>query len=431
MPQHPDIPGMSSPELRVHGRTQPSAITGQPLDCVITADRLWDGDSAHPTSDSWVLVREGRVESAGTGTDMPDAPAVVDLPGHTLLPGLVDCHVHVMAETFNTSPVTAQVLRALPPMRMLLANGFTTVRDLGTAELAATVDLRDAQEQDVIRGPRMVVAPNIISARGGHGDKMPVLRRRYGAEIGTLADGVDEIRHRVREQARAGADWVKFAASGGFSTSGDDPTWTAYSQEEVDALVGTARDLNLPTTTHAFVDEAVRRAVRAGVRSVEHASLCAPSILPFLEEHGIFLVPTLHRPLSHLTRLDDDDFWADKPDFARTQFRQHAEQMRTFMNALSDSEVRVVLGSDASGDMASENWREFTAMTSIGLSPLRVLRAATSTASDLLRRPELGRVRPGCVADLVAVPGDPFQDLEIMGRVDFVMQSGVIRRFPQ
>ncbi|RKT54617.1 amidohydrolase family protein [Saccharothrix australiensis] len=397
-----------------------------PDEVVLAADRLWDGERLH--DDARVLVRGGVVEAFGHDVPTPPGAVTVRLPGHTLLPGLIDCHVHVLDESLNTSSIGEQTLRALPALRTLLDGGFTTVRDLGSADHPITVDLRQAVREGIVTGPRLITAPNIISARGAHGDKEPALTTRFGVEVGTVADGAAEVVAQVRRQVRVGADWIKFATSGGFSSPVDSPATVTYAQAEVDALVAAATDLGLRCAAHAFNDEAVRRAVRAGVRSVEHANMAGPDTFALLAERGTYLVPTLHVLFHHLDRLDDDEFWASRPGFLRTKFRDLAEPIHASAAHLADSDVLLAFGTDASMIPYDQTWREFTALARVGVDAERALRSATSVAADLLERPELGRVRHGAVADLVAVPGNPLDDLAVMGRVDFVMQDGVVRR---
>ncbi|MEU4806908.1 amidohydrolase family protein [Actinosynnema sp. NPDC023587] len=406
----------------------PSAATPRrdvPTEQVVIADRLWDGERMH--IGARVLVRQGRIEQVGPDVPVPPDAEVVELPGHTLLPGLIDCHVHVVDEQLHTASHGEQTLRALPALRTLLDNGFTTVRDLGTADSPITVDLRQAVRDGVVLGPRLIVAPNIISARGGHGDKEPDLTTRFGLEVGTVADGVVEVVQRVRSQARVGADWIKFAASGGFASPSDRPSAVTYDQAEMDALVSAATDLGLPCAAHAFGDEAVQRAVRAGVRSVEHANLAGADTFALLAERGVYLVPTLQAMFHFIDRMDDEEFWRGTSGLLRAKFSEFADEIRASARHLADSEVLLALGSDASMLPYEETWREFTAMRRVGIAPDRVLKAATSVAADLLDRPELGRVRPGAVADLVAVPGDPLDDMAVMGQVDFILQGGIRR----
>ncbi|GAA1296778.1 amidohydrolase family protein [Saccharothrix xinjiangensis] len=404
--------------------------SGADGDLVVVADRLWDGERLVADGHARVLVRRGRVEAVGRDVDTAWATDTVVLPGHTLLPGLIDCHVHVLDEAMVTEPIGVQVLWALTAMRALLDNGFTTVRDLGCGDYPGNVDLRRAQSEGVVTGPRLVAAPNMLSARGGHGEKRPSLATRYGLQVGTLGDGVDEVVRRVREQARAGAEWIKFAGSGGFSSPADDPATVTYSQAEVDAIVGAAHDLGLPCAVHAFNDEAVRRAVRAGVDSVEHANMAGEETFALLAERGVPLVPTLHSMAHFLGHLDDDEFWEGEPPVVRAQFRTHADRIRASSRLLVGSGATLVFGTDASVFPYEDNWREFVDMTEVGIPPAHALRAATATAADLLKRPDLGRLRPGCAGDLVAVPGNPLTNISVMGKVDFVVQDGHVLTRP-
>jgi tryptophan 2-monooxygenase len=396
---------------------------------VVVADRFWDGVSDRPRGRTAVLVRGRRIEEVaprGTG-----GAAVIDLGDRTLVPGFIDCHVHVVPSSAPDTTISAQVLAALPAMRDLLDNGFTTARDLGCPSPSITVDLRHAQREGVIAGPRLVVAPRIISGFGGHGDKSAGLPDRFGVELGALGDGVDGVVRAVRAEVRLGADWIKFAGTGGFSTPHDDPQLLTYSQAEVDALVATARDLGRPVAVHAFNDEGVLRAARAGVRSVEHAALAGPGALDVLAETGTWLVPTRYAVVECLRNLDHDPFWADKPVHLRGVFREYADRLHEHLPHPARSGVRIAFGSDASVLPHRDNWREFPAMTATGISRPRALRAATSEAAALLGLPDLGTLRPGAAADLVAMPGSPFDDIDCTGAVDFVMQDGHVRRHDQ
>ncbi|MFJ4680333.1 MULTISPECIES: amidohydrolase family protein [unclassified Kitasatospora] len=397
---------------------------------LLRPDALWDGVHDHPQPGAQVLVEGDRVVRVDPEPRHHADAEVVGLPGCTLLPGLIDCHVHLADEGADGDSVPYQVLTALPALRALLDNGFTTVRDLGSAHQPLNVALGRAVREGLVTGPRVVAAPNIISPRGGHEDKAPGLAQRYGAQIGSVADGPDEIRRMVRRQARDGADWIKYAGSGGFSSPADSPHSIAYAQEEVDVLVATARDLHLPCAVHAFPDEAVRRAVRAGVRSVEHATLATEPTYALMERHGTFLVPTQYCQRHFVDHLDDEDFWRGRPAHLRQSYRTFAEPLREGLLRQAAASVHLAFGTDAGMFPHRDNWREFPTLVEHGLSPLRALRAATSTAADLLGRPDLGRTAPGARADLTAVEGDPLTDIDAMGRVRFVMTGGRITTRP-
>jgi imidazolonepropionase-like amidohydrolase len=399
---------------------------------VLMADRCWDGLADGPTGHTEVLVREGRVVEVGSRVDYTDSQ-VIELGDRTLLPGFIDCHVHttyhpgrILQQTMSDSPVT-MALNSLPNLRILLRNGFTTVRDVGSLAMdPTTIYLRRAVAQGIVAGPRMVVAPHMVSARGGHGDRSSLFGPQFGLEVGVLADGVEEIIKVIRKEIRSGADWVKFAASGGFSSPSDDAAGTLYSQQEMDILVSTARDLAVPCTSHAYGDEGIVRAVRAGVRSVEHGNLASAQTLSLMEQHGVFLVPTQFVIFNAVNHLDDDTHWVGKSPAEREKVARYADQLRESATNVSASNVKIAFGTDAGVFSHAQNWKEFPTMVNRGIVPLRALRAATSVAAELLARPDLGRIQPHACADLIAMPGDPFTDINVTGQVDFVMQNGVV-----
>jgi imidazolonepropionase-like amidohydrolase len=406
---------------------------------LISGANVWDGisDAAAPRQ---VLVDDGRVQRLGHTIEPPADAQVIDLPGHTLTPGFMDCHVHVtlappLGPGVAIDSSVAKALKSLPVLRALLMNGFTTVRDLACADLDyPTIDLRDAVAAGIVAGPRMLVAPHMISARGGHGDFSGMVADEYQGPARALelaaADGCDEIRTRVRQEIRAGADWVKFAATGGFASPSDDPGQATYSQEEMDVLVATAADLGVPVTPHSYGDEGIRRAVRAGVHSIEHGNLASAETLRMMEDAGVFMVPTQYAIVSGARRGDDDPLWAVAPEYVRRKARKYRAPLLDAAERLAASNVRIAFGTDAGMFPHQDNWQEFSTMVSTGITPLRALQAATSVAAELLQLDDLGVIAEGKVADLIAMPGDPFTDIEVTGQVDFVMKDGVIYKRP-
>ena len=402
---------------------------------LITGASVWDGisDQAAPHQ---VLVVDGRIQRVADTIEPPAGATVVDLAGHTLTPGFIDCHVHItlappVGMTLALESSTAKTLNALPRLRALLMNGFTTVRDLGCGDVDyPTIDLRNAVAADIVEGPRMLVAPHLISARGGHGDFSGMLADEYQGCCRPLelaaADGGDEIRTRVRQEIRAGADWIKFGATGGFASPSDDPGHATYSQEEMDVLVATAADLDVPVTPHSYGDEGIQRAVRAKVRSIEHGSLASPATLRMMEDAGVFMVPTQHTILSTASRNEKDPEWLALPEYSRRKFRKYRGDLLDAAQHLAASEVRIAFGTDAGMFPHHDNWKEFPTMVSNGITELRALKAATSVAAELLRLDDLGVIAEAKIADLIAMPGDPFADIGVTGQVDFVMKDGVI-----
>lgn len=406
---------------------------------LLKSARVWDGLADKATDPQDVLVEDGRITQIGTGLTAPADAEAIDLGGHTLTPGFMDCHTHVTIFPEITDALSASsaagALRALPVLRDLLGNGFTTVRDLCTGDrYHSTIDLRDAVAAGIIDGPRMLVAPHLISARGGHGDFSGSLADEMqpghrALELGS-ADGPDEIRTRVRQEVRAGADWIKFGATGGFSSVSDDPAQVPYSQEEMDVLVATARDLGVPVTPHCYGDERVRRAVKAGVRSIDHGNLASAEALSMMVDAGIFLVPTQFTIMDDARNAFDEDYWADKPKYKQAKFQKYQKQLLASAEHVAASDVKIAYGTDAGMFPHKENWREFPMMVSNGISELRALKAATSVAADLLELDDLGVIAEGKTADLVAMPGDPLTDISVTGSVDFVMKEGAVHKRP-
>jgi imidazolonepropionase-like amidohydrolase len=406
---------------------------------LITGANVWDGISAQ-AAPRQVLVVGDRIQQLGDAIEAPADARVVDLPGHTLTPGFIDCHTHVtlappVGVLMALDSSITKTLKSLPVLRALLRHGFTTVRDLGCGDVDyPTIDLRNAVAAKLVVGPRMVVAPHLISARGGHGDFSGMVADEYQGCCRPLelaaADGGDEIRTRVRQQIRAGADWIKFAATGGFASPSDDPGDATYSQEEMDVLVATATDLGIPVTPHSYGDEGIRRAVHAGVRSIEHGNLASAETLRMMQDAGVFMVPTQHVILSKALHGKDDPNWDNLPEYAQRKFAKYRGALLEAAEGLAASDVRIAFGTDAGMFPHDDNWREFPMMVSTGITPLRALRAATSVAAELLRLDDLGVIAEGKIADLIAMPGDPFTDIDVTGKVDFVMKDGVIYKDP-
>ncbi len=390
---------------------------------MLVPDRVFDGADLH---DGWVVVVDGgRISAVGARdeVELPFGAQVVGLEGTTLLPGLIEGHAHVLLHPYDETSWNDQVLkeseaervaRATNHLRNTLASGFTTVRDLGT-EGAGTADagLRRALELGVIPGPRLLIAGRAIVATGSYGPKGFTVDVPLGAEE---ADGPDLVRV-VRDQIGDGADWVKVYADYRWGPSGEvRPT---FSTDELRLIVETAASSGRPTAAHASSAEAIRRAVEAGVETIEHGDSATPEILALMADRDVFLCPTL-AAVEAISRYAGWDPATD-PEPERLQLKR-----RTFAAALAAG-VPMCVGSDVGVFTHGDNARELELMVEYGMAPLDVLRAATAGNARMLHLDlEIGSVRPGMVADLVAVGGDPTRDVSAVRDVRLVMRGGEI-----
>jgi imidazolonepropionase-like amidohydrolase len=374
--------------------------------------QVFDGESAQ-LHDNWaILVRGEKIESVGP-TPTINAPAnakVIDLPGLTLMPGLIEAHSHVLLHPYSETvwndqvareSLSLRVARATNHLRNTLQAGFTTVRDLGTEGAGyADVGLKQAVEQGIIPGPRMIVVTRAIVATGSYGPKGYASEWRVpqGAEE---ADGVDSLTRVVRDQIGHGADWIKIYADYRWGTQGAAPT---FSLDELKLVVETARSANVPVAAHATTTEGMRRAALAGVETIEHGDGGTAEVFRLMKEHNVALCPTL-----------------------AIVSPGNAERKRRVFNLALQAGVTIASGSDVGVFAHGDNARELETMVQFGMPLVDVLRSATSVNARVLHMADkIGSVKSGLLADLIAVEGDPTKDVGSLRRVKFVMKGGTI-----
>jgi imidazolonepropionase-like amidohydrolase len=397
-----------------------------------------DGTAPERREDHHVLVEGAHIREVSDRPIRVDGAETVDLSGRTLMPGLIDAHVHVMAVDLAIArladrPLSLLVPQAAKVLEAMLARGFTTVRDAGGADGG----LAEAIATGLVRGPRLFPSGRALSQTGGHGDARPRSQSvtacaccEFGAGLSRIADGVSECRRAARDELRKGATQLKIMASGGVA-SPYDPVWNLqYSEEEVRAIVEEAQAWHTYVLAHAYTPEAIHRSIDFGVRSIEHANLIDQATAEHIARNGGFVVPTLvtydalYRhgkelgfPAENLAKLED----------VRSAGLKSLE-------ILQAAGVRVGYGTDLLGPMHRYQSREFV-IRAEAMSPWEIIRSATAINAELLnRKGELGVVAPGARADLIAVDGDPLADIGLLDgqgeHIAMIMKDGAFHKRP-
>lgn len=410
-----------------------TAAAADPRPVLLSAERVWTGEGA--AHQGWaVLVSGGRIQAVGPAAQV-SAPADaerIDLPGKTLIPGLIDLHSHVLLHPYNETTWDDQVIKEQVEYRTLLAGkhavatlqaGFTTLRDLGTEGAHyADVALKRAIEEGVLPGPRLFIATRAIVATSSYGPAersyRPDMDIPYGAQQAT---GAVEAVKAVREQSSRGADWIKIYAD--YRTGVDGSTRPTFTLDELKAMVEASHVTGRKVAVHASSDAAIRLAVLAGADTIEHGYGASEATLRLMAERGTALIPTLTAP-----EATGEYFQKHVRGGAPTPSMQQAA--RTFQLA---RRLGVVIGngSDVGVFAHGTNARELRWMVRLGMPPLEALRAATTVAAQILgKQNELGQLRQGMLADVVAVDGDPTADIAALDKIGFVMKDGKVFKRP-
>jgi imidazolonepropionase-like amidohydrolase len=406
---------------------------------VLKAARMFDGTSEALVKPGLVVVSGGKIVAAGANATIPAGAEVIDLGDATLLPGFIDAHTHLTDEASDDwkqdaldglQKTTAEkALDATVYARKTLLAGFTTVRDVGAAD-HIDVGLRNAIRNGKVAGPRMLVAAMAIGSTGGHCDDEAGFRaglfgREAGPEQG-VANGADQIRYAVRLAHKYGADVIKTCASGGVLSLTDDVDTPQLTQEELNAMVDEAHALRRKVAAHCHGAEAAKRAVRAGIDSIEHGSFLDDEALDLMKAHGTFFVPTLMAIVGEQERIARGLYFPPAI-LAKANAASNAAR-KTFQRALAKG-VKIGFGTDAAVYPHGRNAEEFNQMVALGMKPVDALKSATSADAELLGLADkLGRLETGKIADVVAVPGDPVENIRQTEKVFFVMKEGVVYR---
>jgi imidazolonepropionase-like amidohydrolase len=404
---------------------------------VLKAARMFDGRGDTTVPNAVVIVESGRITAAGSGLAVPAGARVIDLGDATLLPGLIDAHVHLTGESSDDwyraaveglrRTVAEKAIRSTEFARRTLMAGFTTVRNVG-AEDYIDVGLRNGINAGVIPGPRMLVATQALGARGGHCDTTGFPYLLFGKEPGVaegIASGADAFRDAVRFEVKYGADVIKVCATGGVLSLSDEVDTPQLTQAEMDAIVDEAHRLRKKTAAHAHGAEGAKVAIRAGIDSIEHGSFLDDEALRMMKERGTYFVPTLMAGEYAGGRKSTRTY---PPEIAAKAKAALESRSVAFRNALRMG-VKIAFGTDSAVSPHGRNAEEFALLVEHGMTPAAALRTATSAASTLLGIDKrTGTLEPGKDADVVAVPGDVLADVRATEKVAFVMRGGKVYR---
>lgn len=399
----------------------------------VRAGRMIDPDSGTVLTNQIILIKDGKIQAVGGALAIPADAKVIDLSDKTVLPGLIDCHTHVAdgheedGDPFNVLRKTASqiVLESVTNARAMLLSGFTTVRDVGTYRALNDVALRDAIARGDVIGPRMFVAGAYITITGGAGamtGQAPDIQLPWDLHYGE-ANSPWEVRQKVRLLAHDGVDVIKMLSTGAVLAHGSSPASIEFTEEELQAGVDEASHFGLRVAVHAHAAQGIRNAILAGAASVEHAEMLDDELIAMAKQHGTYLDMDIYDEeciqAGAKTGNTPADFLEHDAELGRIQRENFGKAVR--------AGAKMAFGTDAGVCAYGTTGKQFAFMVKYGMTPMQAIQAATSNAADLLgHASELGSIKPGKYADLIAVSGDPLKDISVLERVEFVMKDGKV-----
>ena len=413
----------------------PAAST--PATTALHCEHLFDSRAGRVLGPHTVVVREGRISEVLAGRADVAGATAIDLAGHTCSPGWTDLHVHLDGESSPDSysegfrlDAIDFAFRSVGYAGKTLDAGFTSVRDLGGE---VTLHLRDAINQGLVDGPRIFAAGKSIATTGGHADPTNGLNSELSYVLGPpgptegVVNGVDDARQAVRQRYKDGSDVIKITATGGvlsYAKSGDAPQFTI---PEIEAIVDTAKDYGYRVAAHAHGKEGMRRAIVAGVTSIEHGTYMDDELFALMKEHGTWYVPTIHAGRFVAEKAKVEGYY---PDIVRPKAARIGAQIQATFARAYKAGVNIGFGTDMGVGPHGDNAREFLYMVEAGMPSAEALQAATIDAAKVLGVDDQGVIEPGKRADIIAMPGDPVADIDAVLGVDFVMKDGQVFKRP-
>lgn len=420
---------LSSMALAISSSPALAAGKGDP-DTVIHAGRLIDGVSQQPRAHVTIRIHDGRIVAVEDGFSAPKGATVIDLSNETVMPGMIDCHVHITGggsrDRLHTSPERVAIQSSWN-MRNILMHGVTAVRDV-SGDINVLKALQESIEAGLTPGPHLWYSGMSLTPTGGPADfskgQDPAWTRSDGW-LDNVIDSPNEAVHAVRDRKQKGASVIKINSSGGVASSGIDVSKQVLAQDELDAIVRTAHSLKMKVATHAHGEPGIHAALLAGVDSIEHGTFANEGDYKLMKDRGVYLVPTLYAAHEiHEVAEKNPDTLA--PDVREKALRVTPLMMGNLTRAYHYG-VRIAMGTDQLGyHPLGDDAREFAWMVEAGMTPMDAIIAGTSHGADLIGHPELGAIQPDKAADIIAMPDDPLKDITALQRVSFVMKGGVV-----
>ncbi len=398
----------------------------------ILCKQVIDGKSNQPTSYTVVVIEGGKVKAVGGKDIIPKGATIVDLGTHTILPGFIDLHCHPLGNGDDDYQLyhlekssAAKAMQCLSNVQGMLMAGWTALRVPGDLDVGyAHLEVRDAINKGLFTGPRMFGAGHWISVTGGGGDLNFFSYEQKGVIVdGLVVDGSDEMRKAVRNEIKYGSDWIKLLVSGAFMTAGDNSQNVHFSKDELSVAMEEATKRDVPVMAHAHSTEAIKMSVKAGARTIEHGSFLDDEAIEMMRKNGTYLVPTLTIGKWFLEFNENSQALAKAVNLTK----KHRPQIESMLTKAIKAGVKVVVGSDLTGENPEYLANEFSELVRLGMTPMQAIKAGTSLAAEALNKDkEFGTIEAGKFADLVAVKGDPIADINELKKVKFVMIGGKI-----
>lgn len=399
---------------------------------IIHCGQLVDVKNLQVLKDMSVIIEGNKITDVQKGYTVAAAgDKLIDLKNRTVMPGLIDMHVHLESETnpnnylngFTWNPAD-YAFQSIVFAERTLMSGFTAVRDLGGS--GANISLRNAINKEWVKGPRVYTAGKSIATTGGHADPTNNYRRDLMGDPGPkegVVNGVDDCAKAVRQRYKEGSDLIKITATGGVLSMAKDGSGAQFTEAEVRAIIATAKDYGFKVAAHAHGAEGMKRAVLGGVNSIEHGTYMSDEVMQLMKERGTYLVPTIIAGRSSADSAKKPGYY---PDIVRAKALVVGNYIQATFAKAYKAGVKIAFGTDAGVYAHGKNWMEFVYMTEAGMPILEAIRSATLSASDLMGDDRLGSIEKDKLADIIAVEGDPTKDVKSMGKVKFVMKNGTV-----